>query len=55
MQRQHREEIHRGKEREPLIGDLDVKYESHRDISFSEGAAIQITDFSLEVKSVLLL
>lgn len=55
MQRQHREEAHRGKEREPLIRDLEMKYESHRDIYFWEGAAIQITEFHLEVKSLLLL
>lgn len=51
MQRQHRGEIHTGKERQPLIGDLEVEYESHRDISFSEGAAFQITELSPELKS----
>jgi len=55
MQRQHREGIHTGKERERLIGDLEVKNELHKYMSFTGGDAIQITELSLELKPVLLL
>lgn len=54
MQRQHREGVHTGEESKHVIRDLEVKYESHRDMSFSEGSAIQVTELSLELKSVLL-
>lgn len=30
-----------------------MKYKSHKDISFSEGAGIQITELSLELKSAV--
>lgn len=54
MQRQHREGVHTSEESKHVIRDLEVKYESHRDMSFSEGSAIQVTELSLELKSVLL-
>lgn len=53
LHRGNTEKGYTGKEKGPLNGDLEVKYESHKDISLSEGAGIQITELSLELKSAV--